>query len=364
MYTIRQTTSAEMLDFWNGRYADFAERISARVDSGVEECWMIRDEEADKWIGELHVRWNKPDQPDEANGVDTAALEAFRIEPEYQGRRLGTMLMARCINRIREKGFTRATIGADDSDPKLAVMYQKWGFTNRIREDAFDFIDDDGTPVHDTYVLFANEDVQHTGLGIADGTSAKETLTIFDEEGNPVGFAPRAEAHLKGLRHHTIHIWIAEKRVDGWWIWFQQRAFDKKDFPGMYDTAVGGHIGHGEDIRLAAVREMSEEIGLDCRDEDLLYLGDQWGSFQIPGFFDREIARVFVCIAEEPRFAPGAEVVRMVRVKAEDFLKMTEGADSVAAVDHTGKEERLLKKDWCLHAGEFTDFVLPKLRSM
>ena len=361
MFIIRKTTSEEMLEFWNGRFADFKERICADVDRGVEECWMIRDEEADKWIGELHIVWDKPDKPWEAKEGETASLEAFRIEPEYQGRRLGTMLMARCINRIREKGCVRATIGADDSDERLGKMYQKWGFTSRVREDALDFIDDDGKPAHLTYVLYANEDVMHCGLGLADGTSAKETLTIFDEEGNPIGFAPRAEAHLKGLRHHTIHIWIAEKREDGWWVWFQQRAFDKKDFPGMYDTAVGGHVGHSEDVRLAAVRETGEEIGLACEDRDLVYLGDQWATTILPGFYDKEISRVFVVTAKEPHFDPGVEVARMVRVRAEDFRSLIDGAESIFSVDHLGKEEVLPRRDWCLHADEFNTFILPAL---
>lgn len=161
---IERTGAKEMLTYWNGRFADFAERISARVESGVEECWLLFDEDSNRWIGELHIRWDKPDQPEEANGVDTACLEAFRIDEAFQGQHLGTMLMRRCLERIRERGFTRATIGADDSDPKLGVMYQNWGFTRRVREDGFDYHDDEGNLIHDTYVLYANDDVQHTGL--------------------------------------------------------------------------------------------------------------------------------------------------------------------------------------------------------
>lgn len=162
---IKRTGVKEMLEIWNGRFEDFVERISARVESGEEECWLMYDEQAGKWIGELHIRWNNPDKPEEANGVDTACLEAFRMDEAYQGRHLGTQLMARCLNRIRERGFTRATIGADDDDPKLGPMYQRWGFIRRIRADSFDYMDH-GRVVHDTYALYANDDVQHTGLGL------------------------------------------------------------------------------------------------------------------------------------------------------------------------------------------------------
>ena len=64
---------------------------------------------------------------------------AFRIHEEYQGKGYGTMLMNRVLDRIRERGFTKATIGADDYDPKLQPMYKKWGFTKEIKRDSFDY---------------------------------------------------------------------------------------------------------------------------------------------------------------------------------------------------------------------------------
>ena len=104
---IKRTGVEDMLTYWNGRFPDFEERISARVESGEEECWLMYDEETERWIGELHIRWNKEDNPEEANGIDTACLEAFRISEEYQGKHLGTMLMRRCLERIRERGLLR-----------------------------------------------------------------------------------------------------------------------------------------------------------------------------------------------------------------------------------------------------------------
>lgn len=63
--------------------------------------------------------------------------------------------MNRVLERIRERGFTSATIGADDYDPKLQPMYKKWGFTEVVKEDSFDYIYE-GKKVTCTFVLLKN----------------------------------------------------------------------------------------------------------------------------------------------------------------------------------------------------------------
>lgn len=132
-------TSAQVLEIWNGRFEDFVESHVSAVDSGVQECWLMRDELNGKLMGELHILWDKPEDPDYADGKDKAYLMAFRIHEEYQGKGYGTMLVNRVLDRIRERGFTKATIGADDYDPKLQPMYKKWGFTKEIKRDSFDY---------------------------------------------------------------------------------------------------------------------------------------------------------------------------------------------------------------------------------
>lgn len=149
-------TSAQMLEYWDGRFEDFVEGHVRNVDSGVQECWLMRDKRTGRVMGELHILWDKPEDHDYANGRDTAYIMAFRIDEEYQGKGFGTMLMRRVMDRIRERGFTRATIGADDYDPKLQPMYKKWGFTRFIKSDSFDYIYE-GRSVTCTFKLLAND---------------------------------------------------------------------------------------------------------------------------------------------------------------------------------------------------------------
>lgn len=152
---IKRGTSQEMLVLWNGRFESFVDDHVSKIDSGIQEVWLMEDEEKGKLIGELHILWDSEDK-DQANGVDTAYIMAFRIDPAYQGKRLGTLLMKRVIERIKEKGFAKATIGADNYDLKLRVMYENWGFTRMVKEDSFEYMHQ-GEKVIDTYVLLEND---------------------------------------------------------------------------------------------------------------------------------------------------------------------------------------------------------------
>ncbi|MEP3384912.1 MAG: NUDIX domain-containing protein, partial [Flavobacteriaceae bacterium] len=98
-----------------------------------------------------------------------------------------------------------------------------------------------------------------------------ELIDILDENGNHVGkTCLKSEAHLKGLFHPTVHIWFYTK--DGG-ILFQKRGKDKKTFPLLWDVSVAGHIGAGEPIIEAAIREVEEEIGLKVLASDLDKIG-------------------------------------------------------------------------------------------
>lgn len=189
----------------------------------------------------------------------------------------------------------------------------------------------------------------------------EEILTVFDEGGHPVGSAPRSLAHREGLLHQVAHIWVVSHGTAGWRIWFQQRAFTKADFPGLYDFAVGGHIAHGEAVFPAALREMGEEIGLFPPAERLVFLGDYRTGHDLPGFCDREIARVFLYADDDPAFAPGEEVERMVSVAAQDYVRFLESGGDVRAMTRSGEEITVTPEEWCPNNGEFAALVRPYL---
>lgn len=83
---------------------DYAKGIQA----GTQEFWVI--EHGDEILGEFHVYWDHKDK-DQANGINRAYLSAFRVHPDYRGQGLGTRLMERVIERIKEKGFNEVYNG-------------------------------------------------------------------------------------------------------------------------------------------------------------------------------------------------------------------------------------------------------------
>lgn len=126
-----------------------------------------------------------------------------------------------------------------------------------------------------------------------------ELFDIVDEYGNPTGSTvERSYAHANGIRHRTAHIWIARK-IDGrLQVLLQKRAMNKDSFPGRYDTSSAGHIQAGDEPLTSAIRELSEELGINADKEDLEFAGTfviQYESeFHGKIFKDNEIAFVYV----------------------------------------------------------------------
>ena len=148
-----------------------------------------------------------------------------------------------------------------------------------------------------------------------------ELLDIFDDNMNLIGQADRAIAHAQGLIHQVVHVWIVSELRGEPALIFQQRSWDKKDFPGFYDIAVGGHIDAGETPDTAVLREMREEIGLNLKREELEYLGYMRDDYSIGSFMDCEFAHVYLYRASTPEFHPGPEVTRMIWVTASEYQK-------------------------------------------
>lgn len=150
MIDIVKSTPEEMLALWNGRFDPFIDSTLKQIAAGTLENYQIREDGIP--FGELSIVWNHSD-PDEANGIDTATLQGFRIDKAHEGRGFGGMLVRRLLEIIRERGFTYCTIGADDSDgERLRGMYRHLGFTETVKASDYSYIED-GIEKTDTYIL-------------------------------------------------------------------------------------------------------------------------------------------------------------------------------------------------------------------
>lgn len=118
-----------------------------------------------------------------------------------------------------------------------------------------------------------------------------EQLKIFDENQNEIGVASRTDVHKKGYWHETFHCWLVETINDVDYIYFQMRSGRKKDYPELFDTTAAGHLLADENTA-DGVREISEELGIDVRFEDLKSLGTIKDRIISENFIDKEMAHV------------------------------------------------------------------------
>lgn len=85
-------------------------------------------------------------------------------------------------------------------------------------------------------------------------------VQVVDEDDNPIGGATKAELHTKGLGHRVSRIILVDEA--GNILLQRRRDNDGRIWEGCWDTSAAGHADEGETHLVAALREMSEELGL------------------------------------------------------------------------------------------------------
>jgi len=90
-----------------------------------------------------------------------------------------------------------------------------------------------------------------------------EAVSVRDTEGLVVGAIERGVVRVLGIATEAVH--LVGLAPDGR-VWLQQRAFDKANDPGHWDTLMGGMVAHGESLDDTLARETWEEAGLRIAD--------------------------------------------------------------------------------------------------
>lgn len=158
-----------------------------------------------------------------------------------------------------------------------------------------------------------------------------ELIDILTPEGKPTGqIALKSEAHKNGWFHATVHVWLytsTEKIV------LQKRAMTKKVFPGLWDISVAGHVGAGEAIVPAALREVEEEIGLKLQPQELIKIGTRIHQVtHANGIQDNEFHHVFIGELKEP--------IHTLRIQTEEVAAIQ--LFELAILKQTAQHENVL----------------------
>lgn len=90
--------------------------------------------------------------------------------------------------------------------------------------------------------------------------SSLDDCPLIDESGHVIGRASRLFCHGGSMAlHPVVHLHIFNSAGA---LYLQKRSMHKDIQPGKWDTAVGGHVDYGEQIREALLREAREELHL------------------------------------------------------------------------------------------------------
>lgn len=88
---------------------------------------------------------------------------------------------------------------------------------------------------------------------------ANEIFDLVDDSGNIIGSEKRAIVHAKGLLHRAVYVWVFNSSRH---LLIQQRSPLKSIGPNLWDLSVAEHLTQGETYLQAAIRGLSEELGI------------------------------------------------------------------------------------------------------
>lgn len=86
-----------------------------------------------------------------------------------------------------------------------------------------------------------------------------EPLAVFGSTGERLATVERGVVRPLGIATRAVH--LVGYSPDGR-VWVQQRALDKANDPGQWDTMMGGMIAAGDNLQSALERETWEEAGI------------------------------------------------------------------------------------------------------
>ncbi|MDX2309167.1 MAG: isopentenyl-diphosphate Delta-isomerase [Hyphomicrobium sp.] len=89
-----------------------------------------------------------------------------------------------------------------------------------------------------------------------------EHVILVDEQDREVGTAGKLDAHVRGQLHRAFSIIVWNTMGE---MLLQKRALSKYHSGGLWTNACCGHPRPGEGVAAAARRRLREELGFECR---------------------------------------------------------------------------------------------------
>lgn len=118
---------------------------------------------------------------------------------------------------------------------------------------------------------------------------SEEYVVLVDEQDNEIGTMEKLEAHRQSALHRAISVFIfnSDKKL-----LMHRRALGKYHSPGLWTNTCCSHPRWQEEPARAAVRRLSEEMGLKCPLEFVTQI-----TYRVPlpdGMNEHELDHIFV----------------------------------------------------------------------
>ncbi|PZQ89058.1 MAG: isopentenyl-diphosphate delta-isomerase [Leifsonia xyli] len=127
----------------------------------------------------------------------------------------------------------------------------------------------------------------------SDGT---ELVLLLDEEGTPIGTAPKATVHTTDTPLHfafSCHVFSPTGRM-----LVTRRALSKDTFAGVWTNAFCGHPAPGETAINAVQRRAEAELGVAVRDVEIVLPHFRYRAADANGTVENEICPVFRAVID------------------------------------------------------------------
>ncbi|CAN3127650.1 isopentenyl-diphosphate Delta-isomerase [Mycobacterium sp. smrl_JER01] len=118
-----------------------------------------------------------------------------------------------------------------------------------------------------------------------------ELVVLLDEDGQPIGSAPKTQVHHAATPLHlafSCYLFDEAGRV-----LLTRRALHKRTFPGVWTNTCCGHPAPGESIAGAVTRRVREELGLQIADLRCVLPDFRYYAVASDGVVENEMCPVF-----------------------------------------------------------------------
>lgn len=140
-----------------------------------------------------------------------------------------------------------------------------------------------------------------------EGPEDRDLVVLLDEVGTPIGAHPRMAVHDERT---PLHLAFSTYLVDdGGRVLLTRRSLNKLTWPGVWTNSCCGHPRPGEDIRAAARRRISEELGLEVQDLVEVLPDFRYWARDASGIVENEICPVFVARVKDASLSPDPDEV-------------------------------------------------------